>query len=97
MKKANEIVFDFRKRQIVINQICIGNDGVEIVCKHKYLGTVTCGDLKGLVTSRNRSRKLIKDYIFLGNSNFYTSVIQNMLQICRGQTISRWNKKVAQK
>ena len=67
MKKTKETVFDFRKKPNAINQICIGNDGVEIVCKHKYLGTVTCGDLKGLVTSRNRSRKLIKDYIFLGN------------------------------
>ena len=34
VKKTKEIVFDFRKRQNVINQICIGNDGVEIVNKY---------------------------------------------------------------
>ena len=46
VKKTKETVFDFRKRQNVINQIRIGNDGVVIVNKYKYLGTVICGDLK---------------------------------------------------
>ena len=60
VKKTKEIVIYFRKRQNVINQICIGNDGVEIVNKYKYLGTVICGDLKWTDNIKEQVKKANK-------------------------------------
>ena len=89
VKKTKEIVFDFRKRQNVINQICIGNDGVEIVNKYKYLGTVICGDLKWTDNIKEQVKKANKRLYFLRKLKefsvdtkilnlFYTSVIQSV-------------------
>ena len=60
VKKTKEIVIYFRKRQNVSNQICIGNDGVEIVNKYKYLGTVICGDLKWTDNIKEQVKKANK-------------------------------------
>ena len=40
VKKTKEVIFDFRKRSTVLNQVCIENAGVEIVNNYKYLGMV---------------------------------------------------------
>ena len=44
--KTKELIFDFRRKSNVINQLCINSKGVEIVSKYKYLGTTISNDLK---------------------------------------------------
>ena len=84
VKKTKEIVFDFRKRQNVIDQIYIGNDGVE-----KYLGNVICGDLKWTDNIKEQVKKSNKRLYFLRKLKefsvdtkilnlFYTCVIQSV-------------------
>ena len=60
VEKTKEVLFDFRKRCNVVDQVCINNVGVKIVNNYKYLGTIIQMILNGLIILMNKLRRQIK-------------------------------------
>ena len=87
--KTKELIFDFRRKSNVINQVCINSKGVEIVSKYKYLGTTISNDLKWGENMKIQLRKAQSRIYFLRKLKefnvdqtimklFYSSVVESV-------------------
>ena len=87
--QTKELIFDFRRKSNVINQVCINSKGVEIVSKYKYLGTTISNDLKWGENMKIQLRKAHSRIYFLRRliefnvdqtimKLFYSSVVESV-------------------